>query len=49
MLLNCFGESFMDKHWVVASSPVPEALIKMWVARVAQIYGIYATKPLKDV
>jgi hypothetical protein len=39
----------MDKHRVVVSSPVPETLIKMWVARVAQKYGIYATKPLKDM
>jgi len=30
----------MDKHRVVVSSPVPEALIKMWVAPVAQRYGI---------
>jgi phosphoglycerate dehydrogenase-like enzyme len=30
----------MGKHRVVVLSPVPEALIKMWVAPVAQRYGI---------
>ncbi len=30
----------MGKHRVVFSSPVPEVLIKMWVAPVAQRYGI---------
>ncbi len=30
----------MGKHRVVVSSPAPEVLIKMWVAPVAQRYGI---------
>jgi hypothetical protein len=40
MLLNCFGEASMGKYKVVVLSPVPEALIKMWVTPVAQRYGI---------
>jgi len=40
----CIGD--LSRHLLVA---VPEALIKMWVARVAQRCGIYVTKPLKDM
>ena len=40
MLLNCFGEESMGKYKVVVLSPAPEVLIKMWVAPVAQRYGI---------